>query len=115
MIVWTVNNYIVFIDFQQKIYFINEILSRSCFVRNLIYRTNLFYDLVSSKFIVIPTIIFTIKREEVLILRISNMPKLLVLSHVILDYIRNFIYLFQIPGNEYIIDIFSDVILPLPD
>ena len=65
-------------------------------------------DLVSSKFIIIPTIIFTIKREEVLILRITNKPKLLVLSHVILVYTRNSVYLFQIPGGKYIIDIFSD-------
>ena len=34
MIVWTVNNSIVFIDFQQKNYFMNEILSKSCFVQN---------------------------------------------------------------------------------
>ena len=65
-------------------------------------------DLVSSKFIIIPTIIFTIKREEVLILRITNKPKLLVLSHVILVYTLNSVYLFQIPGGKYIIDIFSD-------
>ena len=68
-------------------------------------------ELVSSKFIVIPTIIFTIKREEVLILRITNMPKLLVLSHVILDYTCNSVYLFQIPGGKYIIKFFSDVVL----
>ena len=68
-------------------------------------------DLVSSKFIIIPTIIFTIKREEVLILRITNKPKLLVLSHVILVYTLNSVYLFQIPGGKYIIDIFSDVIV----
>ena len=43
MIVWTVNNSIVFIDFQLKIYFIDEILLRSCFVQNLIYRIHLFY------------------------------------------------------------------------
>ena len=67
------------------------------------------YDLVSSKFIVIPTIIFTIKKGESHILRITNKPKLLVLSHVILDYTRNSVYLFQISGGKYIIDIFSDV------
>ena len=66
-------------------------------------------DLVSSKIIVIPTIIFTFKREEVLILRITNKPKLLVLSHVILVYTRNSVYIFQVPGGKYIIDIFSDV------
>ena len=38
-------------------------------------------DLVSSKTIVIPTIIFTLEREEVLILCITNKPKLLVLFH----------------------------------
>ena len=65
-------------------------------------------DLVSSKIIVIPTIIFTIIREEVLILRITNKPKLLVLSHVILVYTRNSVYIFQIPGGKYINDIFSD-------
>ena len=51
-------------------------------------------DLVSSKFIIIPTIIFTIKREEVLILRITNKQKLLVVFHVILDYTCNSVYLF---------------------
>ena len=66
-------------------------------------------DIVSSKIIVIPTIIFTIKRGESHILRITNKPKLLVLSHVILDYTRNSVYLFQISGGKYIIDIFSDV------
>ena len=66
-------------------------------------------DLVSSKIIVIATIIFTIKREEVLILRITNMPKLLVLFHVILVNTRYFVCLFQVPGGKYIIDIFSDV------
>ena len=65
-------------------------------------------DLVSSKIIVIATIIFTIKREEVLILRITNMPKLLVLFHVILVNTRYFVCLFQVPGGKYIIDIFSD-------
>ena len=67
------------------------------------------YDLVSSKSIVIPTIIFTIKRGESHILFITNKPKLLVRSHVILDYTRNSVYLFEIPGGKYIIDIFSDV------
>ena len=43
MIVWTVNNSIVFIDFHQKNYFIYEILLRSRYVQNLIYRTHLFY------------------------------------------------------------------------
>ena len=71
-------------------------------------------DLVSSKFIIIPTIIFTIKREEVLILRITNKPKLLVLFHVILVYTRNSVYLFQIPGGKYIIDIFSDGAVVMP-
>ena len=66
------------------------------------------YDLVSSKFIVILTIIFTIKKGESHILRITNKPKLLVLSHVIPDYTRNSVYLFQISGGKYIIDIFSD-------
>ena len=65
-------------------------------------------DLVSSKIIVIPTIIFTFKREEVLILRITNKPKLLVLSHVILVYTCNSVYIFQVPGGKYINDIFSD-------
>ena len=65
-------------------------------------------DLVSSKIIVIPTIIFTIKREEVLILRITNMPKLLVLFHVILVNTCYSVFLFQVPGGKYIIDIFSD-------
>ena len=68
------------------------------------------YDLVSSKSIVIPTIIFTIKRGESHILFITNKPKLLVRSHVILDYTRNSVYLFEIPGGKYIIDIFSDVV-----
>ena len=43
MIVWTVYNSKVFIDFHQKNYFIHEILSRSRFVQNLIYGTHLFY------------------------------------------------------------------------
>ena len=46
-------------------------------------------DLVSSKIIVMPTIIFTIKRGESHILRITNKPKLFVLSHVIPVYTRN--------------------------
>ena len=65
-------------------------------------------DLVSSKIIVIPTIIFTIKRRESHILRITNKPKLLVLSHVILVYTRNSVYIFQILGGKYTNDIFSD-------
>ena len=68
------------------------------------------YDLVSSKSIVIPTIIFTIKRGESHILFITNKPKLLVRSHVVLDYTRNSVYLFEIPGGKYIIDIFSDAL-----
>ena len=67
------------------------------------------YDLVSSKIIVIGTIIFTIKRGESHILRNTNKQKLLVVFHVILDYTRNSVYLFQIPGGKYINDIFSDV------
>ena len=67
-------------------------------------------DLVSSKIIVIPTIIFTIKREEVLILRITNMQKLLVHFHVILVNTCYSVYLFQVLGGKYIIDIFSDAI-----
>ena len=67
-------------------------------------------DLVSSKIIVIPTIIFTITWEEVLILCITNKPKLLVLFHGILVYTRNSVYIFQIPGGKYINDIFSDVV-----
>ena len=66
-------------------------------------------DLVSSKIIVIPTIIFTIKRGESHILWITNKLKLLVLSHVILVYTRNSVYIFQILGGKYINDIFSDV------
>ena len=66
-------------------------------------------DIVSSKIIVIPTIIFTIERGESHILRITNKPKLLVLSHVILVYTRNSVYIFQILGGKYINDIFSDV------
>ena len=66
-------------------------------------------DLVSSKTIVIPTIIFTLEREEVLILCITNKPKLLVLFHGILVYTRNSVYIFQIPGGKYINVIFSDV------
>ena len=65
-------------------------------------------DLVSSKTIVIPTIIFTLEREEVLILCITNKPKLLVLFHGILVYTRNSVYIFQIPGGKYINVIFSD-------
>ena len=65
-------------------------------------------DLVSSKIIVIPTIIFTIKRGESHILRITNKPKLLVLSHVILVYTRNSVYIFQILGGKYTNVIFSD-------
>ena len=65
-------------------------------------------DLVSSKIIVMPTIIFTIKRGESHILRNTNKQKLLVVFHVILDYTRNSVYLFQIPGGKYINDIFSD-------
>ena len=65
-------------------------------------------DLVSSKIIVIPTIIFTIKRGESHILWITNKLKLLVLSHVILVYTRNSVYIFQILGGKYINDIFSD-------
>ena len=42
------------------------------------------HDLVSLKVIIIPTIIFTIAWEEVLILSFTNMPKLLVLLHGIL-------------------------------
>ena len=67
------------------------------------------YDLVSSKIIVIQTIVFTIKRGESHILRNTNKQKLLVLFHVILVYTRNSVYLFQIPGGKYIIDFFSDV------
>ena len=66
------------------------------------------YDLVSSKIIVIWTIIFTLKRGESHILRNTNKQKLLVVSHVILDYTCNPVYLFQIPGGKYIIDFFSD-------
>ena len=66
-------------------------------------------DIVSSKIIVIPTIIFTIERGESHILRITNKPKLLVLSHVILVYTCNSVYIFQILGGKYINDIFSDV------
>ena len=51
-------------------------------------------DLVSSKFIVIPTIIFNIAWEEVLILRITNKPKLLDLFHGILGYTRNSVYIY---------------------
>ena len=69
------------------------------------------YDLVSSKIIVIGTIIFTIKRGESHILWITNKLKLLVLSHVILVYTRNSVYIFQILGGKYINDIFSDVLL----
>jgi hypothetical protein len=70
-------------------------------------------DLISSKIIVIPTIIFTIacQWEEVLILRITNKTKLLVLFHGILVYTRNSVNIFQIPGGKYINDIFSDGIL----
>ena len=67
-------------------------------------------DLVSSKIIVMPTIIFTIKRGESHILRITNKPKLFVLSHVIPVYTRNSVYIFQILGGKYINDIFSDVL-----
>ena len=38
----------------------------------------------------------------------TNKQKLLVVSHVILDYTCNSVYLFQIPGGMYIIDFFSD-------
>ena len=39
---------------------------------------------------------------------LTNKQKLLVVFHVILDYTRNSVYLFQIPGGKYINDIFSD-------
>ena len=51
-------------------------------------------DLASSKVFVIPTIIFTIKWEEVLILSLTNMPKLYVLLHGILVYTRIFVHIF---------------------
>jgi hypothetical protein len=51
-------------------------------------------DLVSSKVIVIPTIIFTIAWEEVLILSLANMPKLSVLLHGILVYTRIFVHIY---------------------
>ena len=88
-------------------FFRSLVLSRIKYIEHIYFM--FLYDLVSSQFIVIPIIIFIIKREEVLILRITNMPKLLVLFHVILVNTRNFVYLFQIPGGKYIIDIFSDV------
>jgi hypothetical protein len=93
MIVWTVNNFIALLF---RILSIDPIYFM--FLR----------DLVSSKIIVIPTIIFTIAWEEVLILRITNKTKLLVLFHGILVYTRNSVNIFQIPGGKYINDIFSD-------
>ena len=68
-------------------------------------------DLVSSKIIVIPIIIFTITWEEVLILRITNKPKLLVLFHAILVYTCNFVYIFQISVAKYVNDFFSDAVI----
>ena len=65
-------------------------------------------DLVSSKIIVIPTIIFTITSEEVLILHITNKPKFLVLFHAILVYTCNSVYIFQISEAKYVNDFFSD-------
>ena len=67
-------------------------------------------DLVSSKIIVIPTIIFTITSEEVLILGITNKLKLLLLFHGILVYTRNSVYIFQISEAKYVNDFFSDAI-----
>ena len=67
-------------------------------------------DLVSSKIIAIPTIIFNIAWEEVLILRITNKPKLLVLFHGILVYTRNSVHIFSIPEGKYVYDIFSDAL-----
>ena len=51
-------------------------------------------DLASSKVIVIPTIIFTTAWEEVLILSLTNMPKLSVLLHGILVHTRIFVHIF---------------------
>ena len=73
-------------------FFRSLVLSRIKYIEPIYFM--FLYDLVSSKFIVIPIIIFIIKREEVLILRITNMPKLLVLFHVILVNTRNSVYLF---------------------
>ena len=67
-------------------------------------------DLVLSKIIVIPIIIFTITWEEVLILCITNKPKLLVLFHAILVYTCNSVYIFQILVAKYVNDFFSDVV-----
>ena len=65
-------------------------------------------DLVSPKIIIILTIIFTIKTEPLKTQRITTKPKLLVPFHVILDYTRNSVYLFQIRRGKYVIDLFSD-------
>ena len=73
-------------------FFRSLVLSRIKYIEHIYFM--FLYDLVSSQFIVIPIIIFIIKREEVLILRITNMPKLLVLFHVILVNTRNSVYLF---------------------
>ena len=51
-------------------------------------------DLVSSKVIVIPTIIFTTAWEEVHILSLTIMTKLLVLLHGILVYTPIFVHIF---------------------
>ena len=51
-------------------FFRSLVLSRIKYIEPIYFM--LLYDLVSSKFIVIPIIIFTIKTEEVLIWRITN-------------------------------------------
>ena len=65
-------------------------------------------DHVSSKVIVILTIILTIAWEEVLILTFTNKPKLLVLFYGILVYTRISWHILRIPEGKYVIDLFSD-------
>ena len=58
--------------------------------------------------LVIPTIILTIAWEEVLILTLTNKPKLLILFHGILVYTGISLHIFWIPEGKYVIDLFSD-------
>ena len=67
-------------------------------------------DHVSSKVIVILTIILTIVWEEVLILTFTNKPKLLVLFYGILVYTRISWHILRIPEGKYVIDLFSDAL-----
>ena len=105
-IVWTLNDSI---DFRaKKIIICIKFLWTLRLSRILSMEYIFSIPLCDLQVIVKPKIFLTIPWEEVLILHITNKPILLVLFHGILVYTHNSVYIFQIPGGKYVIDIFSD-------